>query len=501
MSTLVLNSDQQKALQTILDGNNLFLTGGAGTGKSVVTIESVRQLKQLHPDWSIEVLAMTRLAANRVKGKTVHKFLGLGKITEDDFKDPERLFEILHSKKEKCDLRTAANKFVQISTGTNKPRTYTEMYAGGFLHKHANANANANDNASDCVLYRWPRVLILEEGSQFDVYTISALDAIGQIANSTNKPFGGSQFIVVGDFFQLGPIIESDYYIFETKAWKETITNIIELTEIFRQGEDKKYADICNSIRIGKTNTNLYKMLTNRCIVPNTNKTRDGLTTVSDDTYAIYARRDKVIAYNTDISQRITGKYIDCTPAVFFRDHIYNHGQLQQVDTPVPDWQHASLLELFSVQPPFIFKNNMQVSYILNDTDNTLYNGCIGTIFNLIYSPYQAPVVEFENGVTKIMNPVEMTAIEPKTNKTVVIRAIPLKVAHAWSIHSVQGLTFENLRLALDNSLFAFGHAYVALSRLTNFLGLAIEDFDIKCFKTSKKVFQYYSKYVWKQLV
>jgi ATP-dependent DNA helicase PIF1 len=148
-----LNDEQRLAADRVLGGENCFLTGAAGTGKSFLLRYIIQQLEARHPG-GVAVTAPTGIAASHVQGVTIHSWagFGLGKGT--------------------------ISKLVDKVTS----------------------------NATAC--QRWSRAhaLLIDEVSMLDSHLFDALDAIGRAVcpDGTHRPFGGLQLILCGDFFQWG---------------------------------------------------------------------------------------------------------------------------------------------------------------------------------------------------------------------------------------------------------------------------------------------------------
>ena len=146
-----LNEEQRSAADRVLVGENCFLTGAAGTGKSFLLRYIIQQLEARHPG-GVAVTAPTGMAASHVQGVTIHSWagFGLGKGT--------------------------ISKLVDKVTS----------------------------NATAC--QRWSRAhaLLIDEVSMLDSHLFDALDAIGRAVrpDGTHLPFGGLQLILCGDFFQ-----------------------------------------------------------------------------------------------------------------------------------------------------------------------------------------------------------------------------------------------------------------------------------------------------------
>jgi ATP-dependent DNA helicase PIF1 len=202
----VFLSDEQKKVASMVvnQGASVFFTGSAGTGKSVLMREIIRQLRERYkkePD-RVAVTASTGLAACNIGGVTLHSFAGIGLGKEDA---PELIRKIKRNTKSKT---------------------------------------------------RWQRtkVLIIDEVSMVDGVLFDKLEQIARSIRCSGRPFGGLQLVVTGDFFQLPPVPDRDKaatFSFDANTWKTTIEHTILLTHVFRQ-RDPVFANMLNEMRVGK---------------------------------------------------------------------------------------------------------------------------------------------------------------------------------------------------------------------------------------------------------
>lgn len=188
-------SDEQKKIMSLVteERKSVFFTGSAGTGKSVLLREIIKNLRIQHktqPD-RVAVTASTGLAACNVSGVTLHSFAGIGLGKEDV---PELVKKIKRNQKAKG---------------------------------------------------RWLRtkILIIDEISMVDGDLFDKLENIARIIRNNGRPFGGIQLVITGDFFQLPPV--PDYgkvakFSFDAATWNTSIEHTIGLTQVFRQKDPGK---------------------------------------------------------------------------------------------------------------------------------------------------------------------------------------------------------------------------------------------------------------------
>lgn len=207
--------NQQTALKIMQSGENVFLTGEAGSGKTFVLNMFIEWAKDQGS--SVAICASTGIAATHLGGKTIHSWSGLGISRQlDDYK----LRRIL-------------------------------------------ANKNTTTAIEEC------ETLIIDEISMLDGSRLDSINQILKAVKQSDLPFGGVQIIVSGDFFQLPPITndrEKDY-AFNSSSWKEANFKICYLLEQHRQ-DDNTLLDILQAIRSNNLNEYHIEHVQSRVIEP-----------------------------------------------------------------------------------------------------------------------------------------------------------------------------------------------------------------------------------------
>lgn len=199
----MLSKKQENAIQSILNGDTIFLTGSPGTGKSFVLQIVMPQL--IHKN--VGITATTGCAAINVGGTTIHSFFKL-KPDINVFKHVDKLIST------KCD-------------------TYKKI--------------------------RDLDILIIDEVSMLDSMLCNNISYILKTCKKSDKEFGGIQIIFVGDFFQLPPITNT--FCFQSESWINLNPIIFELTETIRQSGDKLFELILAKLRFGNLTKQIYDIL------------------------------------------------------------------------------------------------------------------------------------------------------------------------------------------------------------------------------------------------
>jgi ATP-dependent DNA helicase PIF1 len=190
-AAISLSSEQTRVKDLVIEnGQSVFFTGPAGTGKSVLMRSIISELKKkwIRDPERIAVTASTGLAACNIGGMTLHSFAGIGLGKED---------------------------------------------AQALVRK-----IRRNPKAKN----RWlkTKILIIDEISMVDGDLFDKLSQIGRIIRNNGRPWGGIQLVITGDFFQLPPVPDGDKnrqmkFAFEAATWNTSIDHTIGLTEVFRQ--------------------------------------------------------------------------------------------------------------------------------------------------------------------------------------------------------------------------------------------------------------------------
>ncbi|XP_053995462.1 ATP-dependent DNA helicase PIF1 [Hylaeus anthracinus] len=199
-----ITEEQSKVLNAVVSGKNVFFTGSAGTGKSFLLKKIIAALP---PDATMAT-ASTGVAACHIGGITLHQFAGIG-------------------------LGTA-----QL----------------GRCYQMA-----ARNSAS---FWRKTKHLIIDEISMVEATYFEKIEAVARHIRRNERPFGGIQLILCGDFFQLPPVSrdKTAKFCFQSEAWEKCVHFNFELRTVHRQ-KDPEFINILNNIRIGRITDNIVETL------------------------------------------------------------------------------------------------------------------------------------------------------------------------------------------------------------------------------------------------
>ena len=449
------SEEQQIAFNKYIQGQNIFITGPGGTGKSAL----IKYIKR-NADTRckiIQVCALTGCASVLLecKAKTLHSWsgIGLGKGT----------IEQLIKKIQK--------------------------------NKHSKA------------LWKETDILVVDEVSMMSLKLFETLDAIGKSVRKDRRPFGGLQLIFSGDFYQLPPVGDKDdpdtsKFCFESEFWFTTFPkqNHVQLKRIFRQN-DPIYQSILNQVREGR-----LKRSTNDILLKQVDKPANDALTIKPT--KLFPTRNKVDSINASEMDKLDGDDLE------FK--IKYHGDLEMTAkerlqrtqfTPEQIKNELQFLKSNLRCDEIIkLKIGSQVMCIVNielSNGEMLCNGSQGIVVR--FSQEGVPLIRFSRANTSSnttdntnsnSSSFEITMnyhIWPSENiPGIGVSQLPLILAWALTIHKAQGATLDVAEIDAGSNIFECGQTYVALSRVKSLEGLYLTSYDPKKIRINKKVQEFY---------
>jgi hypothetical protein len=390
---------QSTALKVLQTGANVFLTGEPGSGKTHTINAYVAWLRERGIEPAIT--ASTGIAATHVGGMTIHSWAGIGvrsTLTPYDL-----------------DTISSSKRVIEHARGTN--------------------------------------VLIIDEVSMLSRDTLSMVDVVLREVRQRDMPFGGMQVVLVGDFFQLPPVVrrsesqpDSDDgprapFAFTSIAWDALNPIVCYLHEQHRQS-DEPFSRLLTSLRKADLDESIHDTLTSRAV---------SLEDIPADVPRLYSHNANVDRLNDDRLTTLHGK-----------EHTYvmfSRGAPHLIEN----------LKRGCLSPEaLVLKEGAKVMFTKNDPAGAYVNGTLGVVES--FTSGGAPVVRTSHGKR-----IEVEATEWKLEdggKTLArISQLPLRLAWAITVHKSQGMTLDAAAVDLSQA-FEFGQGYVALSRVRSLDGL-----------------------------
>ncbi len=302
------------------------------------------------------------------------------------------------------------------------------------------------------------RALIIDEVSMLSGPTLSAVGQVCQYVRKDNAPFGGLQVVLVGDFFQLPPVIRRDEragpetgsqdeednspFAYASRAWRDLDPSICYLTEQHRQA-DSEFSSLLGAIRSNRFGKADASLLASRRLAQD----------------SLPRSVTRLFTHNMDVD-RINQAELLKLPGEPYSFHM----------TAMGDKVLAEGLKRGCLSPERLdLKIGAVVMFTKNDPDGRFVNGTLGAVSD--FSPEDGyPVVVTKSGQTVFTKPAEWKVNEDEIVKAG-IEQVPLRLAWAITVHKSQGMSLDAAVMDLSHA-FEYGQGYVALSRVRTLAGL-----------------------------
>jgi ATP-dependent DNA helicase PIF1 len=396
---------QQEAFTVLKTGANIFLTGEPGSGKTHTINTYVAYLRERGIEPAIT--ASTGIAATHIGGYTIHSWSGIGIRTQMTDYDLDRL-----SQNER------------------------------LVRKIQRA-----------------QVLIIDEVSMLSATTLGMIEAVCRALRRNEHSFGGLQVVLVGDFFQLPPVVrrsseeevvrldfedahEESIFAYGSRAWRGLNPVICYLDEQHRQ-EDAVFLELLSAVRSGSP----------------TSKHRAALQARRVPVGAAPSGITQLFSHNVDVD-RINEKQLQSIPGTARAFEMGSSGA-----TPLIDQLKKSCLS----PERLMLKVGAKVMFTKNDPEHAFVNGTTGEIVGFA-SFTGHPRVVLRDGREVEAEPMEWV-IEAEGRPLAKIEQVPLRLAWAITVHKSQGMSLDAAVVDLSQA-FEYGQGYVALSRVRTLQGL-----------------------------
>jgi len=444
-----LSKEQEAAFEKFKKGENLFITGPGGTGKTKLISHFVEYAQSTKKN--IPVCAMTGCAALLLNcnARTLHSWSGI-KLAKGD------------------------QESVVASVLRNKHAVKSWKQASG---------------------------IIVDEVSMLSKKLFDIIEEIARRVKKTGAPFGNMQVVFTGDFYQLPPVgtngePETEQFCFESSKWRDVFQkeNHIELTTMFRQ-HDPEYISILQQIRRGELDEDKKQVLQSYVKREYVEEEHNGC--IPTKLFPLRAQADYV---NNTMFAKI--KESEVVFDMVKRNQCVSY---LENDKPIPkdillacsrltdkeiDYEMSQLVAQSPAPQVLRIKKGAAVMCITNlDMERGICNGSQGIVIDI--NSAGLPVVKFSNGITKVIG---LQWWQSEDIPTIAIGQIPLALAWAMTIHKIQGATVDMAEMDLGNGIFECGQTYVALSRIKSLHGLYLSAFHAQRIKANSKVTEFYEQ-------
>ncbi len=415
----LLSSQQKSVIELFEQGKNILVTGGAGTGKSHL----LSFLKRKYASSGLEVAASTGIAAVNIGGSTIHSWAGIGLANMPVDKIIENIFSAKLSK--------VRRRIKQTKT------------------------------------------LAIDEISMISADVFEILDKVFRAVRENDKPMGGMQIILFGDFLQLPPISRDSYnsnFCFSSGAWEGLNLQTFILQQVFRQ-DDTKFIKVLNNLRFGILDEEDQEILESRIQAKDKN----------------LATKPTVLTTHNYKVEKINETELKKIPRTEISYAAQYFGAPERAEFLKKNCLAPEVLKLKIGAQVMMIKNTYQKEGIIN--------GSLG-IVKEFSSKKNYPVIEFVGGKIITIGPEEWLLEKYDEHKKELIaeagvNQIPLILAWAMTIHKSQGLTLDKISCDLSE-VFSPGQIYVALSRARSLSGVFIESINFKKITSNRDAVKFY---------
>ena len=323
-------------------------------------------------------------------------------------------------------------------------------------------------------------VLIIDEVSMLTQTMFAHLDQLLTRAKGRSRRgvyFGGIQLILVGDFSQLPPVQPG--WVFDTPLWENAIQYHAELSVNHRQDTDSEFLCALNRLRVGIVTPEDENMFASRVVANPTSA--DAVHHLH-----IYGRNARVDLINSAFLHKL-----DASTSRTHKAAVRGRPRAKpKTKYDIPN-ARAAYVKTLPMMESLELRVGAHVMMTVNDPVRELCNGSQGVVESITESG--DPYVLFH----RHDHPILIERHEWKAElvyEDITVCQYPLKLAWAITIHKSQGLTLDCARMTIDASLFAYGQAYVVMSRVRTLGGIILETFDVRGVRADPAVLAFYKK-------
>lgn len=397
----------------------MFLSGEPGSGKTYTVNQYVSYLRSRKVE--VAITASTGIAATHIGGMTIHSWSGIG----------------IKRKLDKYDLdRIASNERVAKRI-------------------------------------RSAKVLIIDEVSMLGPATLSMVDMVCREIKEDAQVFGGLQVLLVGDFFQLPPVVRRDElnvqkalieevsrrFAYDAPCWSMAKFITCYLTEQYRQ-DDRDFLSILSAIRRNAYDDTHHVHIEKRRVTRD--KALDGI-------LRLFSHNDEVERVNDQELAKISNK-----------ERIF---EMTAQGTP----SLVAALKKGCLSPEVLkLKIGAKIMFTKNNPQAGFVNGTLGEVEDL--DSFGSPIIRTRNNRSIAVEPMSWT-VEEGGSVRARITQVPLRLAWAITVHKSQGMSLDEAVMDLTD-VFEFGQGYVALSRVRRLSGLHLLGWNKQAFQVHPEVLE-----------
>ena len=460
----IFSPEQDYAFEKFCNGENIFISGAGGTGKSFLIRHFVRHLIINEPTKKFQVTSTT----------------GCSSVL---------LCENIQNTKE-------YGKMISVKT--------IHSWSGIRLCKGDENKIITSVLNNRYAMKEWKKinVLFIDEVSMLSCKMLTILEKIARLSRRNSLFFGGIQLVFLGDMYQLAPVpdleeelnSDSAKFCFESPVWSSIfpIDNHIELTTIFRQ-TDTIFKKILSEIRVGKLsaeNANILREYVGKkpdelIIPPKILSTRSKVEYVNNSQYENIKETEHIFKckvhtnFNTyaDSGKPISIEYMA----------LFSHLTPQQKEMEI-----KAIKNNITAPDELKLKKGCPVMCLVNiNLEMGICNGSLGIVDGFL-NGVGHPIVKFRNGIRLV---IDLHSWQNPEYPMICIQQYPLCLSFANTIHKLQGATLDMAIMDLGGSIFTEGQIYVALSRVRTLDGLYLIAFRPDKICVHPKVVEFYSRF------